>query len=128
MRGVVVVDRRRAVEVDFLHRPVERTVGVAQRQRAQVAGDEDRNASVILVDPGRVLVEVDRRAEGGAVVGRAGHREGDVDILNELGGVRVSRTRTGLKAARYRLGYPFVPNRSARCRRMLRQQLPQGQS
>jgi hypothetical protein len=37
-----------------------------------------------------VLVEVDRGAEGGAVVGRAGHREGDVDVLNELGGVRVA--------------------------------------
>jgi hypothetical protein len=47
VRGFVVVDRAAAVEVDFLHRPVERAVGVAQRQGAEVAGDEDRNASVV---------------------------------------------------------------------------------
>jgi hypothetical protein len=87
MRGVVVVERRRAVEVDFLHRPVERAVGVAQRQGAEIAGDEDGNAGVIVPNatPPCVLVEVDRRAEGQAVIGRAGHGEGDVDILHELG-------------------------------------------
>jgi hypothetical protein len=46
----------------------------------------------------RVLVEVDRRAERQAVVGRAGHGEGDVDVLMELAGVI---------AASCRRGYPF---------------------
>jgi hypothetical protein len=48
MAGVVVVDRRRAIEVDFLQRPVKRTVGVAQRQGAEVARDEDGDATIVV--------------------------------------------------------------------------------
>jgi hypothetical protein len=85
MRRVVIVDRRSRVEVYLLHRPVECAISVAHRERTVIARDEDGYARVIRAHRARVFVEVDRRAEGGPVVGGAGEGKRDVDILNELG-------------------------------------------
>jgi hypothetical protein len=84
MRGVVVVDRRA---------PLKSTSCIAQSSAPSVSPSVrvPRSPEMKIATPRRrwptaccVLVEVDRRAEGGAVVGRAGHGEGDVDVLNEL--------------------------------------------
>jgi hypothetical protein len=96
--GFIVVDRATG-DGNFGHRPVKTTVGVAQRQGAEVAGDEDRDARVVQANACCVLVQVDRGAEGGAVVGRAGHGEGDVDVLHELGRVGVGSCGNGVTGA-----------------------------
>jgi len=93
---VVVSDRR--TDPDFLHRPVERTVGVTQGDGAECAGDEYRGIILGTVDISTAaaeridavtvqFVQIDGCTESQTIVGFARQAERDVDVVVELSAI-----------------------------------------
>ena len=85
MCGFVVRDGTCVAVVGFLQGPVQSAVGVAHGHGAEVAGQEDERAAIVVDGECAVFVQVNACAEGQAIVGFAGHAEQNVDVGEELG-------------------------------------------